>query len=190
MRTVVETLTLDGNGGNDTITLYGTGLADHVHGRTGCEPFAIGRRGAGRSALGFTTTTAYGSATGTATLYGSGSDDQFYGHEVYDQMFLGSGQTITLWNFATVGADVGVDDGTYGAVSGGNDTASVYDGLDTDTFTAGPTSGTLAYQAGNTRQRRRLRFAGRLRPLRHEHGDALRLRHATIRSPVMKTSAS
>ena len=144
----VEVLYLDGGAGTDTITLYGSGGADTF--TAGPDASRLQLDGSTLViSTGFTTTTVYGSSAASATLYGTSGDDHFQGHEVYDQMFLDSGQTFTLWDFGTVAANVTMDDATYGAASGGGDLAELYDGLDADTFTAGPTSGQLAYQGGN-----------------------------------------
>ena len=123
-----------GEGGTDTACLYDS---------TGDDAFVAGpalarmsyASGTTRQATDFDEVYANASNGGadTATLYGSAGDDAFAAYEQYGFM-MGTGYYNVANGFGEVAGNAAVNSATFGAATGGTDSACLYDSEGEDVF--------------------------------------------------------
>ena len=161
--TVVTTINLNGLGqavgGTDAVNLYDT---------TGTDHFEVGpthsiltlSTGVTVVTSGFEVTKGY--ATGgtnvpgqqdTAVLYGTSSNDKFYGYDTTGYILASQvGLSYYTYSFGSVEARVNVADAATGGAMGGTDIANLYDAVGSDTLYVGPLAGRMEYSSGKVEQ--------------------------------------
>ena len=139
--TVVQTLNLNGLGGSDQVWLYDTAGTDHFQvGPT--HSILTLSTGVTVVTSGFEVTKGY--ATGgtnvpgqqdTAVLYGTNSNDKYYGYDTTGYILASQvGLSYYTYSFGSVEARVNVADAATGGAAGGTDIANLYDAVGSDTL--------------------------------------------------------